>query len=82
MHDGERKLGRSLRYSHGGSPSTEKNSKFNETRKPTRLWMYQLQARDAKPLPGPSYLPVQNKMVRFMTTFEIRITDTMPSEHR
>lgn len=44
---------------HGGSPSTEKNSKFIEIRYPKRAVIYQLHARDAKPLPGPWYLPAK-----------------------
>lgn len=40
-----------------GSPSTEKNSRLIDTRNPGRLFMYQLQALEAKPFPGPSYFP-------------------------
>lgn len=44
-------------YLPGGSPSTEKNSRLIDTRNPGRLFMYQLQALEAKPFPGPSYFP-------------------------
>lgn len=45
----------------GGSPSTEKNSRLIDIRNPGRLFMYQLQAREAKPFPGPSYFPGENE---------------------